>query len=243
MAPYFCYSTLILSAPVAILPGYAITAAVVEIMTKNVIAGSGRLCYTIVNLFFMAFGITFGSILFHAWGDTSGAGFDRKPSEERCLEEGVIHPNHLWLLLCVPLYIGSYNVYLKVIAVTVSHPVSTLSTGILIAKIQSPLQQWIPMLLVGSLGYGAGYCCKYIWHAPPEINAFAAALAIGLSGNLYALQFNSFSFNTIVAGIATQVPGSWGVIGILALASGEYDRGLYHCYQMVAICVGIAAAL
>lgn len=99
------------------------------------------------------------------------------------------------------------------------------------------------MLVVGSLGYCAGYCCKHIWDAPPEINGFAAALAIGLSANLYTRVYDKFSFNTIVAGIATQVPGSWGLRGILALAYAEYDRGLYFSYQMLAICVGIAWAL
>ena len=93
-------------------------------MTKNVIAGSGRLCYTIVYLTFMAFGLTFGSILFHARGDISSAGFARKPSEEKCMEEGAINTSHLWLFLCVPLYIVACNVYLKVNIVAVSHSIS-----------------------------------------------------------------------------------------------------------------------
>jgi len=62
----------------------------------------------------MSFGMTFGSILYHAQGNTSGIGFERKPSEEVCMPEGKIHPNHFWLLLCVPLYIAAYNVYFKV---------------------------------------------------------------------------------------------------------------------------------
>lgn len=114
VAPYFCYSTLILSASVTLLPGYNVTCAVVEIMTKNIIAGSVRLCYTVVYLACMIFGMTFASILFHAQGNTSGIGFNRKPIEEVCMPEEEIHANHLWLLLCVPLYIAAYNVYLRV---------------------------------------------------------------------------------------------------------------------------------
>ncbi|KAF8470068.1 hypothetical protein BDZ91DRAFT_792088 [Kalaharituber pfeilii] len=220
LAPYFCYSTLILSAPVALLPGYTVTAAAVEIMTKNIVAGAVRLCYTVVYLACMIYGMTFASVIYHAQGNTSGIGFQRKPSEEVCLAEGKIHPNHLWLLLCVPLYIIAYNVYLR-----------------------APLHQWPSMIAVGSLGYAGGYVCKHIWHSPPEMNGFSAALLIGLGANIYARITDNFSFNTIVAGVFIQVPGSWGARGMLALAYAEYDRGLYYCYQMLVICVGIAGAL
>jgi len=136
------------------------------------------------------------------------------------MPEGEIHTNHLWILLCVPLYIMAYNVYLR-----------------------SPVHQWPSMLVISSLGYIAGYCCKHIWHSPPELNAFAAALTIGICANLYARMYDKFVFNTIVAGVFIQVPGSWGARGLLALAYGEYDRGLYYCYEMLAVCVAIAAAL
>lgn len=120
IAPYFCYSSLILSAPVTLLPGYTVTAAVVEVMTKNIIAGSVRLCYTVVYLTCMTFGLTFGSIIFHLRKD-----FDRRPNEEICLTEGQIHHNHLWLLLCVPLYVMAYNVYLKVCLSYIRRPQHT----------------------------------------------------------------------------------------------------------------------
>lgn len=85
-------------------------------------------------LAFMTFGLTFGSILFHARGDTSGSGFAKRPNEERCMEEEVIHPNHIWLFLCVPLYIAACNTYLKVNTITFSHILFALSVGKLIAK-------------------------------------------------------------------------------------------------------------
>lgn len=99
------------------------------------------------------------------------------------------------------------------------------------------------MLIVGSLGYGVGYACKHIWHAPPEINSFASAFTIGLCANLYARVFDKFAFNNIVVGVVIQAPSSWGAKGMLSLANAEYDRGLHYCYQMLTICVAIAAAL
>lgn len=100
------------------------------------------------------------------------------------------------------------------------------------------------MLVIGTLGYAAAYSSKHIWHAPPELNGTIAALTIGLSANLYSRAYDGgFAFSAIVAGIFIQVPGSWGMRGMLSLAYAEYDRGLYYCYQMLAICVGIAGAL
>lgn len=99
------------------------------------------------------------------------------------------------------------------------------------------------MIAVGSLGYGAGYACKHIWHSPPEFNGFAAGFIIGLSANLYGRITGQFAFNSIVGGVLIQVPGSWGARGMLAVAYGEYDRGVYYCYQMLATCVGIGCAL
>jgi len=99
------------------------------------------------------------------------------------------------------------------------------------------------MLCAGSLGYGAGYACKHIWHAPLELSSFAAAFTVGLSANLYACVFDKFAFNTIVVGVLVQAPSSWGARGMLSLAYAEYDQGLYYYYQMLTVCVGISGAL
>ncbi|KAJ3186866.1 hypothetical protein HDU85_006901 [Gaertneriomyces sp. JEL0708] len=204
---------------VTLLPGYTVTASVVEIMTKNVISGAVRLCYTVVYLAGMAYGLTLPVILYNR---TVGNGFNRKPlnAEAACPAEQTIAVNHLWLIACVPLYIFSYNIYLK-----------------------APWRQWIVMTLVGTIGYAVGYLCKRVWESPPEVNAFMAAFAIGLSANAYSRWSDDLSFNAIVAGVFIQVPGSWGLRGMLALAYQEYDRALYWNYSMLAICVGISGAL
>ncbi|MCJ1469129.1 hypothetical protein MMC07_007762 [Pseudocyphellaria aurata] len=196
LSKHFCYSTLILSASIALLPGFTISMSVVEIMTKNILAGSIRLCYAVVHLACMTLGLTLAPILWNASWDGSGNGFQRKPVGGRtCAAENTIAVNHFWLFLCVPLYIGAYNVYLK-----------------------APLRQWPLMITVGCIGYSVGYASKHVWHAPPEVNAFAASFTLGLLANLYTLATDRFSFNAIVAGIFIQVPGSWGLRGLLAMA-------------------------
>ncbi|TPX70149.1 hypothetical protein SpCBS45565_g01964 [Spizellomyces sp. 'palustris'] len=214
-----CYPSLLLSSVVTLLPGYTVTASVVEILTKNVISGSVRLCYTVVYLAAMAYGLTLAPLFYNV---AVGNGFQRRPPgvENACTAEQTIAVSHLWLILCVPLYIVSYNVYLK-----------------------SPPRQWPVMTLIGALGYGISYLSKRIWHAPPEINAFTSALGIGLASNMYARVTDDLSFHAITAGVFIQVPGSWGLRGMLALAYQEYDRSLYWNYSMLVICVGIGGAI
>lgn len=91
--------------------------SIVEIMTKNLIAGCIRLCYSIVYLACMVLGLTLAPILYNAPGNTSGVGFQRLPMDmsKTCDTTRGIVVNKFWLLLCVPIYICAYNVYLKAI--------------------------------------------------------------------------------------------------------------------------------
>lgn len=117
VSKHFCYSTLILSAPVTLLPGYTVSISVVEIMTKNTVAGCIRLCYTVVYLCCMVLGLTIAPILFNAPGNTNGDGFQKFPLHinATCDTARGIVVNKFWLILCVPIYICAYNVYLKVL--------------------------------------------------------------------------------------------------------------------------------
>lgn len=113
ISSHFCYRTLLLSSVVTLLPGYTATASAVEILTKNVVAGATRLGYTLVYLTAMSYGLTLAPIFVNA---AIGKGFDRRPLglENACGTEQTIVVDPLWLILCVPVYIVSYNVYLKV---------------------------------------------------------------------------------------------------------------------------------
>lgn len=87
---------------------------------------------------------------------------------------------------------------------------------------QDSLQNMVRLSLYCSEGYlpNQHHTAYIVWHAPPELNAFAASLALGLSANLYARITDDFAFNGIVAGVFIQVPGSWGMRGLLSFAYG-----------------------
>lgn len=65
----------------------------------------------------MVLGLTIAPILYNAPGNTSGVGFQRLPVDmvSSCDTAKGIVVNELWLLICVPVYICAYNVYLKVL--------------------------------------------------------------------------------------------------------------------------------
>ena len=102
---------------------------------------------------------------------------------------------------------------------------------------------WPSTLYTAIGGYAAGFLTKRVLHCPPELNALAAALAIGFLANVHSKFTNRLSSHAIVAGVFVQVPGSWGMRGVLAFAYGEVERGIYWTYEMLVICVAIAAAL
>lgn len=64
----------------------------------------------------MVLGLTLAPIIFNAPGNTSGVGFQKFPVNinATCETTRGIAVNNLWLILCVPIYICAYNVYLKV---------------------------------------------------------------------------------------------------------------------------------
>lgn len=60
----FCFSALCQASLVMILPGFIITNSALELQTKNIVAGSVRMVYSIIFTLFLAFGITIGTTIY-----------------------------------------------------------------------------------------------------------------------------------------------------------------------------------
>ncbi|KAJ3043515.1 hypothetical protein HDV00_004904 [Rhizophlyctis rosea] len=216
---HFCYSSVLLSSIVSLLPGYTITSALTELLTRNIVSGAVRLAYVVAYLSFMALGATISPIIVSG---IRGQGFLRQPPEVAgvCGAEQTIQVHHAWVVLMVSLYVVSYNYYLQI-----------------------PYRRWPSTFYTALGGYAAGFLTKRVLHAPPELNALSAALAIGLLANLHSRFTDRLSTHAIVAGVFVQVPGSWGMRGILEFAYGNVERGVYWTYEMLVICVAIAGAM
>ncbi|KAG6860505.1 hypothetical protein C0995_010329 [Termitomyces sp. Mi166 len=60
----FCYSAVASSSVVLILPGFIVLNGALELMSRNIVAGSVRLCYAIVYAIFLGFGLAMGAKAF-----------------------------------------------------------------------------------------------------------------------------------------------------------------------------------
>ncbi|KAG6885257.1 hypothetical protein C0992_005285 [Termitomyces sp. T32_za158] len=61
---HFCYSAVASSSVVLILPGFIVLNGALELMSRNIVAGSVRLCYAIVYALFVGFGLAMGAKAF-----------------------------------------------------------------------------------------------------------------------------------------------------------------------------------
>ncbi|KAG6918000.1 hypothetical protein DXG01_017010 [Tephrocybe rancida] len=61
---YFCYSAIASSSVVLILPGFIVLNGALEIMSRNIVAGSVRLCYAVMYALFLGFGLAMGAEAF-----------------------------------------------------------------------------------------------------------------------------------------------------------------------------------
>jgi uncharacterized membrane protein YjjB (DUF3815 family) len=58
---HLCYSAIASGSVVLILPGFIVLSGALEIMSRNIISGSVRMCYSIVYALFLGFGLAMGA--------------------------------------------------------------------------------------------------------------------------------------------------------------------------------------
>ncbi|ORY03086.1 DUF1212-domain-containing protein [Basidiobolus meristosporus CBS 931.73] len=98
---YICYTSVIMSAIVLLLPGLSFTTSVIELASKNIISGVIRIIFSLVVSFMLGFGLNLGSNLWKVI--ESGASLNNTCSSV----------SYYWyFLLCPPLAI-TYSIYLN----------------------------------------------------------------------------------------------------------------------------------
>ncbi|KAG6816824.1 hypothetical protein H0H87_002667 [Tephrocybe sp. NHM501043] len=73
---YFCYSAVASSSVVLILPGFIVLNGALELMSRNIVAGSVRLCYAVMYALFLGFGLAMGAKAFVEITGTDVVGSD-----------------------------------------------------------------------------------------------------------------------------------------------------------------------
>lgn len=219
---YSCYSVVALSAIVASLPGYTLTAAVMELAANKLCSGAVHLVHAIMYVLFLGFGMGYGSTVWHlAYLDTT--------TEIHTVCQRPVNP--FWYFLLLPLVcLGSclcFGANLRF-----HYPIYTLNAAV----------GFVAMYFLGKTidSTPAASSATSSMFITPSVGAFA----LGIPGNLYARLTQRAEFVPLFGGVVILVPGSLGVRGAVSLfeIDDSQENGKFT-FQMIGIALSITLGL
>ncbi|KAI0226458.1 pheromone-regulated protein prm10 [Massospora cicadina] len=205
---HVCYWPVVLSATVHLLPGLALTVAVMDLASKNMVSGSVRLFYALLAAFILGFGLSLGNKLWFLTVHSSATPLDCGP--ERAM------PFHFRTLMFIPASI-SFNVYL------LAHPrqwppmmltafLAFLSSYFLPQYVSAP--DFIPAVSAMVVGIFSNLYARFTATIPlvPLLGSILllvpGSLSVKLTANMLepsSLHTESFALTMIVAALAIAI--------------------------------------
>ncbi|KAF8231502.1 DUF1212-domain-containing protein [Tricholoma matsutake] len=218
---HFCYSAIAASAVVLILPGFIVLCGALELMSRNIVAGSVRLCYAVVYALFLGFGLAMGNKAFEKISGTTVFG----PEDYTCSmthNSGTRrHRRSFWAFLTVPMY--------------------PLFSSL---RIQAPYNRKEILLLVAisCIGWVINHFTGTKFVGQSDIIAAVGAFSIGIISNLYAQFFSGNAYAIMITGILFQVPSGLGSGGLLNYAT-QQSAGSKTALSLVSVAIGLTVGL
>ncbi|CAK5277842.1 unnamed protein product [Mycena citricolor] len=228
----FCYSAIASSSVVLILPGFIVLCGSLEIMSRNIVSGSVRMCYAVVYSLFLGFGLAMGAEAYQQMTghpiigstdytcsqshDPSGPWYQRTPSE-------------FWAFLTVPMY----SLFLSM-------------------RNQAPWnsRQMLLLIAIASIGWVTDHFTSTKFPNQTDVGAAVGAFAVGVVANVYARFFSGNAFVIMITGILFQLPSGLGNGGLLTYASqktadttNSYLSGFQTALQLISVAIGLAVGL
>ncbi|KIY49657.1 hypothetical protein FISHEDRAFT_40445 [Fistulina hepatica ATCC 64428] len=227
-----CFAAVASSAVVLILPGYIVLIGALELMSRNIVSGSVRLCYAIVYVLFLSFGLSMGAeayqkITGHTIGTTSNYTCSDTHNADGGWWQRDVSP--YWAFLSVPLY--SLSLSMRLMA-----PYNVKDTIILV--------------LISCIGWVTNHFTSKVFVNQSDISAAVGAFAVGLVSNLYARFFHGNAFVIMITGIMFQLPSGLGNGGMLFFteeqisgSSSSYISGFQTALQLISVSIGLTVGL
>ncbi|KAJ7127890.1 hypothetical protein C8R44DRAFT_830322 [Mycena epipterygia] len=228
----FCYSAVASSSVVLILPGFIVLCGSLEIMSRNIVSGSVRMCYAVVYSLFLGFGLAMGAEAYEKMTthdiigstdytcsishDADGPWYQRTPSL-------------YWAFLTVPMY----SLFLSM-------------------RSHAPWRNKEMLLLIGiaCIGWVTNHFTGIKFVNQSDISAAVGAFAVGLVSNLYGRLFSGNAFVIMITGILFQLPSGLGNGGLLTYASEKtagsstsYLSGFQTALQLISVAIGLTVGL
>ncbi|WEW59131.1 hypothetical protein PRK78_004600 [Emydomyces testavorans] len=184
----FCFPALAQSAIALILPGYIVLCSSLELQSRNILAGSVRLVYSIIYSLVLGFGMMLGTSFYGSIDPSASAAY-------ACSEDGA--------------RFGNWNEYAR------KFPFVILFTFCLIRISRAKWEQTPMMLAISCAGYVVNFFSAKHFAANTQIASALGAFAIGVMGNLYGRLRHGLAAAAILPAIFVQVPSGLAASGSL----------------------------
>ncbi|KAI7900034.1 uncharacterized protein BX663DRAFT_519394 [Cokeromyces recurvatus] len=198
----FCFTPIAFSSFIIVLPGYPMTVAIIELVSRQLVSGVVRMVYAIIYSFLLGYGVTMGSELYLTI-DKSSDNVQTDVCKLASNATTCISSESQWFnFMLVPMFAFAYCVYLK------ARP-----------------PRWPTMVIVASCGYVINYALACWAHAPSQILQVVPAFGLGLIGNCLTKFTGKMSFDAVLLSVFYLVPSSLGIKAAYGLFSRSDDTG------------------
>ncbi|KAF7428931.1 hypothetical protein PC9H_008167 [Pleurotus ostreatus] len=228
----FCYSAVASASVVLILPGFIVLSGALELMSRNIVAGSVRLCYAVMYSLFLGFGLAIGAEAYQTITDNRIVGAEDYTCVQSHDPEGMWYqqtPSIYWAFLSVPLY-----------------------SFCLSMRVQMPwkCKEMILLVLISCIGWVTNHFTAQKFRNQNDISAAFGAFAVGVVSNVYGRFFSGNAFVVMITGILFQLPSGLGYGGLLTFASQQssgfsssYVSGFQTALQLISVGIGLSVGL
>lgn len=229
---HFCYSAVASSSIVLILPGFIVLGGALELMSRNIVAGSVRLCYAVVYAIFLGFGLAMGSKAFEKVSGSAVFG----PEDYSCSmthhADGPWYqktPSKFWAFMTVPMY--------------------SLFLSLRIGARYNRKEIFL-LVAVSCVGWVVNHFTGTKFVGQSDVIAAVGAFTVSIVSNFYARFFSGNAFTIMITGILFQVPSGLGSGGLLSYATLQnagsmtsYISGFQTALNLVSVAIGLTVGL
>ncbi|KAK7002440.1 DUF1212-domain-containing protein [Favolaschia claudopus] len=229
---HFCYSAVASSSVVLILPGFIVLCGSLEIMSRNIVSGSVRMCYAVVYSLFLGFGLAIGAEAYEKITGKSVVGSTDYACGLSHRKDGPWYqqtPSAYWAFLTVPMY----SLFLSM-------------------RNMAPWRSREMVLLIGisCIGWVTNHFTGLKFKEQSDIIAAVGAFTVGFVANVYGRFFSGNAFVIMITGILFQLPSGLGNGGLLTYASEKtagkstsYLAGFQTALQLISVAIGLTVGL
>jgi len=226
---YFCYSAVIASSIVLILPGWLVCCAALELQSRSIVSGSVRLIWAVIYALFLGLGISVGA---EVWTLFSGKAV-------QVVVQGTCEMSHRqdrWYHMTIPLW----STFLVV-------PGYALFLAMRQQARLNSKEIWV-MVILASGGYTANHFATRAFANRPDISSALGSFVVGFLANIYGRLFQGTSFIVALVPILFQLPSGLGNGGLLYFAntsdsSHSFTSGFQVGQQLLEVSLGLVIGL